>query len=132
MVVRERLFRHRSWRPGITTRDPWRPAGSFGRDGARRRTGPGSARRGVGSGGSNPSGSRHGRSSDDRAWVERFGVRHLTVFNDSSEPRKATIAPDVVKTGEGRESVQGRAAAWRGAGSTWNWNRRDGRRWRSP
>jgi hypothetical protein len=52
------------------------------------------------------------RSSDDRVYVERFGDRHLTVFNDSREERKATIALEVSTTGEGRELVGGRAAAW--------------------
>ncbi|WP_337175842.1 hypothetical protein [Paludisphaera sp.] len=52
------------------------------------------------------------RSSDDRVYVERFGDRYLTVFNDSREERRATITLDVPNAGDGRELVQGRATAW--------------------
>jgi hypothetical protein len=45
------------------------------------------------------------RSSDSRVYVERFGSRYLTVFNDSSERRSVTI------TIEGKTSVSDRELA---------------------
>ncbi|OJW24598.1 MAG: hypothetical protein BGO49_06020 [Planctomycetales bacterium 71-10] len=52
------------------------------------------------------------RSFDDRVYVERFGDRYLTVFNDSSEARKATITHDDRASGNGRELVEGNPVAW--------------------
>ena len=34
------------------------------------------------------------RSSDAQVYVERFGQRYLTVFNDSPQPRSVTITRD--------------------------------------
>jgi hypothetical protein len=44
----------------------------------------------------------HARSNDKQIYVERFGSRYLTVFNDSSERRSVTI------TIEGKTSVSDR------------------------
>jgi hypothetical protein len=52
-------------------------------------------------------------SSQPRVYVERFGARYLTVFNDSSDP----IEVDITRTGPvpqaGRELLSGRAVTWR-------------------
>jgi len=53
------------------------------------------------------------RSDDDRVYVERFGERLLTVYNDSTEPQAATIRLDGPKSGAGRERVMGVAVDWR-------------------
>ncbi|MDG3004197.1 hypothetical protein [Paludisphaera mucosa] len=53
------------------------------------------------------------RSGDERVYVERFGDRRLTVFNDSAERISTTITLDAAKTGEGRELVRGTAVSWR-------------------
>ncbi|WP_165249744.1 hypothetical protein [Paludisphaera soli] len=53
------------------------------------------------------------RSSDDRVYVERFGERHLTVFNDSAERRTVEIRLDAPRTGEGRDLARGEAVSWR-------------------
>lgn len=53
------------------------------------------------------------RSSDDRVHVERFGERYLTVFNESSERRQATITLHAGTSGMGRELVKGGAVSWR-------------------
>lgn len=36
------------------------------------------------------------RSSDDKVYVERYGKRYLTVFNDSGERRRVTVTLDAV------------------------------------
>ncbi|MFO0928539.1 MAG: hypothetical protein U0736_16200 [Gemmataceae bacterium] len=36
----------------------------------------------------------HARSSDEKVYVERFGRRYLTVFNDSAERRRVTVTVD--------------------------------------
>ncbi|AMV39983.1 hypothetical protein [Planctomyces sp. SH-PL62] len=53
------------------------------------------------------------RSSDEKVYVERFGDRHLTVFNDSNERRTVTIRLDAPKSGEGRDLARGGAVSWR-------------------
>ena len=53
------------------------------------------------------------RSSDPRVHVERFGTRYLTVFNDSPEPRTATIEWEGAAPASGRELVSGREVTWR-------------------
>lgn len=58
------------------------------------------------------------RSSDDRVYVERFGDRLLTVYNDSDERRETTIQLDKPKTGDGRELVDGKPTAWRKGSAT--------------
>jgi hypothetical protein len=46
-------------------------------------------------------------------YVERFGERYLTVFNDSPEPRSATLTLDgLAPPKAGRELVAGRDVAW--------------------
>jgi len=53
------------------------------------------------------------RSSDARVYVERFGERYLTVFNDSPERRTATITLDTDAPGSSRELVTDKPVAWR-------------------
>ena len=55
------------------------------------------------------------RSSDPKVYVERFGRRHLTVFNDSPERRTVTITLDGLKAAAGRELVRGGKIAWKDA-----------------
>lgn len=52
------------------------------------------------------------RSSDKQVYVERFGSRYLTVFNDSPEPRTVTIALDGQAPTSSRELVSGRGVSW--------------------
>jgi hypothetical protein len=52
------------------------------------------------------------RSSDDRVYVERFGDRYLTVFNDSPEPRTATIRLETPAPAASRELVTGTPVTW--------------------
>lgn len=58
------------------------------------------------------------RSSDPRVYVERFGERHLTVFNDSPETRTATITLEGEIPASGRDLVSGARIAWREASTT--------------
>ncbi len=51
--------------------------------------------------------------SDERVYVERFGSRFLTVFNDSSKRRTVTITLESGAPGKSRELVGERAIAWR-------------------
>ncbi|NQT86524.1 hypothetical protein HQ560_07150 [bacterium] len=53
------------------------------------------------------------RSSDAHVYVERFGDRYLTVFNDSQERRAAIIALDSKPTRASRELLSGRPIAWK-------------------
>jgi hypothetical protein len=50
-------------------------------------------------------------TDDDRVYVERFGNRYLTVFNDSNERRTVTIRVEL-PTATSRELVSGRNIAW--------------------
>jgi hypothetical protein len=52
------------------------------------------------------------RSSDEHVYVERFGTRYLTLFNDSPEQRTTTIRLDVPPPASSRELVTGRAVSW--------------------
>jgi hypothetical protein len=52
------------------------------------------------------------RSSDERVYVERFGSRYLTVFNDSRERRTATITLDTPTPESSRDLVTGRTVSW--------------------
>jgi len=52
-------------------------------------------------------------SSDHRVYVERFGDRHLTVFNDSPEQRTATVTLQGLKPGKSRDLVTGKPVEWR-------------------
>ena len=58
------------------------------------------------------------RSSDDRVYVERFGERYLTVFNDSSEPRTATIQLEIPPPVSGRELVTDTPMTWTNGAAT--------------
>ncbi|MBM4034797.1 MAG: hypothetical protein FJ291_23885 [Planctomycetes bacterium] len=53
------------------------------------------------------------RSSDPKVYVERFGERYLTIFNDSPEPRTATITLDFKPPAASRELVAGKAIEWK-------------------
>lgn len=52
------------------------------------------------------------RSSDEQVYVERFGRRYLTVFNDSPERRTTTLRLDGLKPATARELLSGRAISW--------------------
>jgi len=52
------------------------------------------------------------RSSDERGYVERFGDRWLTVFNDSPDRRTATITLASLKANETRELLSGKSIVW--------------------
>jgi hypothetical protein len=52
-------------------------------------------------------------SSDAKVYVERFGQRYLTVFNDGPQPRSVTITRDTRVTSAGRELVSGHTISWR-------------------
>lgn len=58
------------------------------------------------------------RSSDDHVYVERFGSRYLTVFNDSPQRRTTTIALDGLQATAARELVSGKAVAWQAAATS--------------
>jgi hypothetical protein len=58
------------------------------------------------------------RSSDDRVYVERFGDRYLSVFNDSGQRRTATIRLDRSAPASSRELLTGRAVLWRDNATT--------------
>jgi len=51
-------------------------------------------------------------SSDEHVYVERFGTRYLTVFNDSPERRTASIRLDTDAPPSSRELVTGRSIPW--------------------
>jgi len=53
------------------------------------------------------------RSSDERVYVERFGDRLFTLFNDSPERRTATITLDSEAPGPGCELFSGKLMEWR-------------------
>lgn len=52
-------------------------------------------------------------SSDERVYVERFGDRYLTVFNDSPERRTVSITLDAETPKPTRELVRGGPVTWR-------------------
>ncbi len=52
-------------------------------------------------------------SSDEHVYVERFGTRYLTLFNDSPEQRTTTIRLDIDPPASSRELVTGRVVSWR-------------------
>jgi hypothetical protein len=45
-------------------------------------------------------------------YVERFGQRYLTVFNDSDEPRTITLTLQTGAPSASRELVSGRTICW--------------------
>ncbi|MHC4165358.1 MAG: hypothetical protein ACYSWQ_00170 [Planctomycetota bacterium] len=53
------------------------------------------------------------RSSDSRVYVERFGDKFFTVFNDSPERRTVRIELDGDNPKSARELVSGRSVEWR-------------------
>jgi hypothetical protein len=57
-------------------------------------------------------------SSDERVYVERFGTRYLTVFNDSPDERTATIRLDREAHAASRELLGGRPIEWRDRAAT--------------
>jgi len=52
-------------------------------------------------------------SSDERVYVERFGQRYLTVFNDSPDRRTVRITRPGTGTGISRELVSAASVEWR-------------------
>jgi hypothetical protein len=54
------------------------------------------------------------RSSDENVYVERFGTRYLTVFNDSTVPQTVTITLDraLAHGGDSRELLSGEKIDW--------------------
>ena len=58
------------------------------------------------------------RSSDERVYVERFGDRYLTVFNDSPESRTATIRLDGPAPSASRELVADAPVTWTAGAAT--------------
>ena len=52
------------------------------------------------------------RSDDDQVYVERFGQRYLTVFNDSSQPKTVAIELDGLAASSARELVTGKTIRW--------------------
>jgi hypothetical protein len=55
----------------------------------------------------------HARSSDEQIYIERFGSRYLTVFNDSSERRSVTITMEGITSTSDRELVHGQKINFR-------------------
>jgi hypothetical protein len=53
------------------------------------------------------------RSSDSRVYVERFGEKFFTVFNDSAEQRTVTITLERDIPNGNRELIHGRPVQWR-------------------
>lgn len=53
-------------------------------------------------------------TSDERVYVERFGERYLTVFNDSGETRTVTITLQRQAPAASRNLVSGKTVAWKG------------------
>lgn len=49
----------------------------------------------------------HAKASDEKIRVERFGEKYLTVFNDSTGPRTATLTLDDVLPAPSRELISG-------------------------
>jgi hypothetical protein len=58
------------------------------------------------------------RSSDQRVYLERFGERYLTVFNDSADRRTAAITLEGDAPASSRELVGGKAIEWRDGKAT--------------
>jgi hypothetical protein len=58
------------------------------------------------------------KSDNDRVYVERFGPRYFTVFNDSPERRTATISLEGRAAEHGRELLGGRDLEWRDGKTT--------------
>ena len=52
------------------------------------------------------------RTDDEHVYIERFGNRYFTVFNDSSQERTVTISLEGRPPEHGRELLSGRAIQW--------------------
>ncbi|MBN2137043.1 MAG: hypothetical protein JW720_04500 [Sedimentisphaerales bacterium] len=52
------------------------------------------------------------KSSDERVYIERFGERYFTVFNDSMQTREATISIEGKLLAKGRDLVRGSEINW--------------------
>ena len=57
-------------------------------------------------------------SNDEHVYVERFGSRHFTVFNDSPQRRTVTITLEGRDPTASRELLSGRAIEWRDGQTT--------------
>ena len=57
-------------------------------------------------------------ADDEHVYVERFGNRLLTVFNDSPQRREVTIQWDVKPPADGRELLTGKSIPWRDGKAT--------------
>ncbi len=53
------------------------------------------------------------RSNDPRVYVERFGERYLTVFNDGEAERSVVLTWDGEAPGQAVELLSGTTVAWR-------------------
>ncbi len=53
-------------------------------------------------------------SSDEHVYVERFGERYLTIFNDSNQQRTATVTIEGTAPTKSEELVRGEAVEWSG------------------
>lgn len=51
-------------------------------------------------------------SDDEQVYVERFGKKYLTVFNDSDKAKSVTLHLESGPTAPGRELVSGRVVEW--------------------
>ncbi len=58
------------------------------------------------------------RSDHESVYVERFGTRYLTVFNDSPRTRTVTITMDGEQPEASRELLTGEAISWQGRSTT--------------
>ena len=58
------------------------------------------------------------RSDHESVYVERFGTRYLTVFNDSPQRRTVTITMNGEPPASSRELVAGREMSWKGRATT--------------
>ena len=64
-------------------------------------------------------------SSDEHVYIERFGERHLTVFNGSEQRRTVTITVEGKTPTKGLELVGGGAVDWRQGKATLTLNGED-------
>jgi hypothetical protein len=58
------------------------------------------------------------RSDKERVYVERYGDRYLTVFNDTDQPQDATISVDAAMTGQASDLVTGRTVKFENGKTT--------------
>lgn len=60
------------------------------------------------------------RTGNDRVYVERFGDRYLTVFNDSNSQQQVTVQLDGLEPGRSIELLTGRGIAWNDGRTTFS------------